>query len=393
MFHEPTAEKPQTKTDPTAHDRSTIRRRSRGGGRAPGFWRQSTAREAARLNVDVREVARGQVDGEALRRSDQRHRDWMRTQQRLEGDGEDNTEQSGRPHSRRGPTSRDSARDELPPLRRMGNRTITQRTDEDRERERHRNLADLRRLQERHNWRMERGVGGLGDRERSWSPEQDHDSWNVMGSTIQPDPSLPSASTSFASGADQNNTQIQQRPQSSHNGGPSNTVTSFEPIGVISPDERHVRMLGEQERHAREGRPYPTRQTVVRRRRTGTTPPRPQYIDMSRRAVRLYPADSQTPQPPAPHNESAPTPPRSANGDSTEVECPTIDPIEFDAQAANDFSRDLARSRAERMRFIQELEEHMSSMEWEEPARALRLLRRLQDEYEEFLEEADHSLA
>lgn len=41
-------------------------------------------------------------------------------------------------------------------------------------------------------------VNGLGDRQRSWSPADDADAWNVLGSTITPDPSLPSASNSFA---------------------------------------------------------------------------------------------------------------------------------------------------------------------------------------------------
>lgn len=43
-----------------------------------------------------------------------------------------------------------------------------------------------------------RPINGLGDRQRSWSPVDDVDAWNVLGSTITPDPSLPSASNSFA---------------------------------------------------------------------------------------------------------------------------------------------------------------------------------------------------
>lgn len=49
------------------------------------------------------------------------------------------------------------------------------------------------------NARDRRPYDGLGDRERSWSPEADH--WETLLTTITPDPSIPSAESSFDAAA------------------------------------------------------------------------------------------------------------------------------------------------------------------------------------------------
>ena len=65
---------------------------------------------------------------------------------------------------------------ELPPLRRMGDRSIADAVD----------LTPLRPL-----------IDGIGDRERS-PPAADEENWTTMLATIAPDARLPSASSSFA---------------------------------------------------------------------------------------------------------------------------------------------------------------------------------------------------
>ncbi|MCJ1298114.1 hypothetical protein MMC08_000903 [Hypocenomyce scalaris] len=69
--------------------------------------------------------------------------------------------------------------DELPPLRRMGNRSIHDTS------------------YERHDPRLRHPVDGLGDRRRSFSP--DDDTWETLLTTITPDERLPSAHSSFTS--------------------------------------------------------------------------------------------------------------------------------------------------------------------------------------------------
>lgn len=73
----------------------------------------------------------------------------------------------------------------FPPLRRMGRR----------------NIADgpLPSSSLRESWSPATTVDGLGDRERSFSPETEE--WDTMLHTIQPDNTLPSAGSSFASAA------------------------------------------------------------------------------------------------------------------------------------------------------------------------------------------------
>ena len=117
---------------------------------------------------------------------------------------------SWRPRSRRGTitnereTASPAAIDpDLPPLRRMGHRSIN-------ERQRSRSRSPNRR---RPSFRVPRDYlhddfeddhfrahgSGLGDRDRSLSP--DADQWETLLTTITPDPSLPSAETSFNSAA------------------------------------------------------------------------------------------------------------------------------------------------------------------------------------------------
>ncbi|OCL04013.1 hypothetical protein AOQ84DRAFT_442337 [Glonium stellatum] len=73
----------------------------------------------------------------------------------------------------------------FPPLRRMGRRTIAD--------------GPLPSSSLRESWSPASTVDGLGDRERSFSPVEDH--WDTMLSTVAPDPHLPSADSSFTSAA------------------------------------------------------------------------------------------------------------------------------------------------------------------------------------------------
>ncbi|KAI9827048.1 MAG: hypothetical protein M1819_007040 [Sarea resinae] len=80
---------------------------------------------------------------------------------------------------------------ELPPLRRMGHRSITEHSD----------LGSSRPFHDTD--RLPTGLDGLGDRERSISPEDD--SWETLLTTIAPDSHMPnanSASTSTSTSAD-----------------------------------------------------------------------------------------------------------------------------------------------------------------------------------------------
>jgi hypothetical protein len=85
---------------------------------------------------------------------------------------------------------------ELPPLRRMGHRSIAN------------HLSSRRSPRPAHpristtapHHRTTHTVDGLGDRQRSRSPTPPSDAWNTLLTTIPPDTHLPSASTSFASG-------------------------------------------------------------------------------------------------------------------------------------------------------------------------------------------------
>jgi hypothetical protein len=74
--------------------------------------------------------------------------------------------------------ARPSMMDELPPLRRLG----------------HRSTADVIRMRRLRQARLD----GLGDRDRSLSPEGDA-AWDTLLTSITPDPQPPSAGSSFAS--------------------------------------------------------------------------------------------------------------------------------------------------------------------------------------------------
>lgn len=76
---------------------------------------------------------------------------------------------------------------DFPPLRRMGRRTIAD--------------GPLPASSLRESWSPATTVDGLGDRERSYSPGDDHDTWDTMLTTIAPDTMLPSADSSFTSAA------------------------------------------------------------------------------------------------------------------------------------------------------------------------------------------------
>ncbi|KAF2809270.1 uncharacterized protein BDZ99DRAFT_520639 [Mytilinidion resinicola] len=73
----------------------------------------------------------------------------------------------------------------FPPLRRMGRRTIAD--------------GPLPSSSLRESWSPASTVDGLGDRERSFSPADNH--WDTMLITVAPDPHLPSADSSFTSAA------------------------------------------------------------------------------------------------------------------------------------------------------------------------------------------------
>lgn len=73
----------------------------------------------------------------------------------------------------------------FPPLRRMGRRTVAD--------------GPLPSSSLRESWSPVSTVDGLGDRERSFSPEVSH--WDTMLTTVAPDPRLPSADSSFTSAA------------------------------------------------------------------------------------------------------------------------------------------------------------------------------------------------
>jgi hypothetical protein len=73
----------------------------------------------------------------------------------------------------------------FPPLRRMGRRTIAD--------------GPLPSSSLRESWSPATTLDGLGDRERSVSPVDDH--WDNMLSTVAPDPIAPTAESSFASAA------------------------------------------------------------------------------------------------------------------------------------------------------------------------------------------------
>lgn len=84
--------------------------------------------------------------------------------------------------------ARSSALDELPPLRRMGHRSINE------------GLPRISQLQSDRHQANSPGMvtatfDGLGDRQRSWSPEADQ--WETLLTTITPDASIPSAESSF----------------------------------------------------------------------------------------------------------------------------------------------------------------------------------------------------
>ena len=73
----------------------------------------------------------------------------------------------------------------FPPLRRMGRRTIAD--------------GPLPSSSLRESWSPGTSVDGLGDRDRSVSPVDDH--WDTMLSTVAPDPLAPTADSSFTSAA------------------------------------------------------------------------------------------------------------------------------------------------------------------------------------------------
>lgn len=73
----------------------------------------------------------------------------------------------------------------FPPLRRMGRRTIAD--------------GPLPSSSLRESWSPATTLDGLGDRERSMSPVDDH--WETMLSSVAPDPLAPTAESSFASAA------------------------------------------------------------------------------------------------------------------------------------------------------------------------------------------------
>lgn len=128
----------------------------------------------------------------------------------------------------------------MPPLRRMGDRQIAD--------ERNRSGTQNRPAA------ASTRVNGLGDRERSWSPDGEADAWAVMGNTIEPDANLPSASTSFASGAERSfGTRAEER---SGNIPQSRLITSFfgQDQETNDNNEESLRALGELERHEREAR-------------------------------------------------------------------------------------------------------------------------------------------
>ncbi|KAF2840599.1 hypothetical protein M501DRAFT_990574 [Patellaria atrata CBS 101060] len=74
---------------------------------------------------------------------------------------------------------------EFPPLRRMGHRTIVD--------------GPLPSSSLRETWNA--NVDGLGDRDRSFSPDAEYNTWETMLTTIAPDTHLPSADSSFTSAA------------------------------------------------------------------------------------------------------------------------------------------------------------------------------------------------
>lgn len=102
---------------------------------------------------------------------------WPFSNDSAEGDEEPAPTDAGR-------DLRDATRD-LPPLRRMGRRQVTD------------GLLPASSL--RHTWSPPGTVDGLGDRERSLSPPADP--WETMLTTITPDAQLPSADSSFTSAA------------------------------------------------------------------------------------------------------------------------------------------------------------------------------------------------
>ncbi|ORY09391.1 hypothetical protein BCR34DRAFT_602904 [Clohesyomyces aquaticus] len=73
----------------------------------------------------------------------------------------------------------------FPPLRRMGRRTIAD--------------GPLPSSSLRESWSPATTLDGLGDRDRSMSPVDDH--WDTMLTTVAPDPLAPTAESSFASAA------------------------------------------------------------------------------------------------------------------------------------------------------------------------------------------------
>ncbi|KAF2184369.1 hypothetical protein K469DRAFT_688838 [Zopfia rhizophila CBS 207.26] len=113
----------------------------------------------------------------------------------------------------------------FPPLRRMGHRTIAD--------------GPLPSSSLRESWSPATTLDGLGDRERSLSPVDDH--WDTMLSTVAPDPLAPTADSSFTSAAASasfSNSHPSSRAGSSNSNSASSSRTHLTvPSRRHSPDE------------------------------------------------------------------------------------------------------------------------------------------------------------
>lgn len=119
----------------------------------------------------------------------------------------------------------------FPPLRRMGRRTIVD------------GPLPSSSLRESWSWSPATTVDGLGDRERSFSPVEDH--WETMLSTVAPDPHLPSVDSSFTSAAASasfSNSHPTSRSGSSNSNSASSSRTHLTVPSRHSPDELVARV-------------------------------------------------------------------------------------------------------------------------------------------------------
>lgn len=124
--------------------------------------------------------------------------------------------------------STDSNAVPFPPLRRMGRRTIAD--------------GPLPASSLRESWSPATTFDGLGDRERSISPQDDH--WETMLSTVAPDPLPPTAESSFASTAASqsfSNSHASSRSGSSNSNSASSSRT---PVTVPSRRESPLPVMG-----------------------------------------------------------------------------------------------------------------------------------------------------